>query len=225
VDAEEVAVDTLLDSRWWTFAVRALVAALLGVAVLTRQDLSTHEFSRWFGVYAMVNGLLALRATVRSFDAGNPWGDPGWDGTPTYTIDLAWRAVAAEGVLSFVVGFVALVAPIRSDRVLFGVIAGAAFAIAVAQALAARALRDLATGGWAMALAATVSVAAGLVLVASPGAAATDRMAVVGGAALAEGALLVAIAAALRRWWQATAVPRPALVLAVVPVARERARR
>lgn len=212
-------MDTLFSQRWWTFAVRALVTTLLGSAILSRQTVSLDEFSRWFGIAAMVNGAFALIAAVRQADAGNPWGDPSWDGTPTYWIDPAWRAVAAEGVVSGVAGFVVLVAPIANAQVLFGVIAGWAFAIAVAQVLAAREFSSLAIGGWSMALTAAVSVITGLVLLALHGNAAIDLMRVVGGASLVTAALMAAIALPLRRWWSTAALPQPVPVrmVAVVP--------
>jgi uncharacterized membrane protein HdeD (DUF308 family) len=212
-------MDSLLSQRWWTFAVRALVAALFGSAILTRQSVSLHEFSRWFGIAALLIGPLALYAAVRRADAGNPWGDPGWDGTSTYWLDPAWRAVAAEGVASGVAGFIVLVAPIADEQVLFGIIAGAAFAVAVAQGLAAAEFSSLAAGGWAMSLSAAVSVATGLVLVGMHGSAAIDRMRVVGAAALIEAVLLAAIAVPLQRRWSIASAPRlvPVRAVALVP--------
>jgi uncharacterized membrane protein HdeD (DUF308 family) len=192
---------------------------LLGSAILTRQTVSLHEFSRWFGIAAMVNGPLALYAVVRRADAGNPWGDPGCDGTPTYWLDAGWRAVAAEGVVSGVAGFVVLVSPIANDRTMFGIIAGAAFALAVAQALAAREFPADATGERAMALTAAVSAATGFVLIGMHGSAESDRMRVVGGAALIVAVLLAAIAVPLQRRWSAASAPQlvPVRAAALVP--------
>ena len=218
-------MDTLLRNRWWTFAVRAVAAALFGSMVLARQDLSLVDFSRWFGVAAVVNGLLALGATVIRFDAGNPWGDAGWDGTPTYAIDPHWRSLAAEAVLSFVTGAVVLVTPITGERALFGTIAGWAVAAGIAQALIAGQLQRLATGWQAMAFAAVVSFAAGLTLVAASGATATARMTVVASAALIEAAMLAAIAVPLLRSWRDAAEPLAVQVPAVVLVPARSARR
>jgi uncharacterized membrane protein HdeD (DUF308 family) len=209
-------MDTLLAKHWCAFAIRALTAAFFGSAVLARHDLALADFSRWFGIAAVVNGLLALGVTVVRFDAGNPWGDPCWDGTPTFAIDPAWRGLVAEGVVSFVTGVVVLVTPITSGRTLFGMIAGLAFATAIAQALTASQLQRRAAGWQAMAFAAVVSFSTGLTLTlaASSGATATARMTVVAVAALAEAAILVAIGAALRRLAQATATPSRVTVLA-----------
>jgi uncharacterized membrane protein HdeD (DUF308 family) len=203
-------MDTLLRNRWWTFAVRALALAVFGIAVLARQDLSPVDFSRWFGAAAVISGLLALRATVVRFDAGNPWGDPNWDGTPTYTIDLPWRSLAAEGVASFAAGVLILVTPVTSTRTLFGLIAGLALVTAVAQVLTAGQLQRFAEGSQAMAFAAVLSLAAGLTLIAASGATATARMTVVASAALIEAAALAAIAVPLLRWERVT--PAPVLV-------------
>jgi uncharacterized membrane protein HdeD (DUF308 family) len=209
-------MDTLLARRWWAFPIRALTAALFGSAVLAQHGLVLSDFSRWFGIAAVVNGLFALGATVVSFDAGNPWGDPGWDGTPTFAVDPAWRGLVAEGVVSFVTGVVVLVTPITSDRALFGLIAALAFATAIAQALTAGQLQRLAAGWQAMTSAAVVSFSTGLTLIltASSGATATARMTVVAVAALIEAAILVAIGAALRRLARAPATPSRTTVLA-----------
>jgi uncharacterized membrane protein HdeD (DUF308 family) len=192
-------MDTVIRSRWWTFIARAGVTALVGIAVLARQDLSLEDFSRWFGVAAVVNGLLALGATVVRFAAGNPWGDPGWDGTPTFAIDPAWRPLAAEGVLSFVTGLVLLVTPVTGERALFALVAALALAAGIAQAMTAEKLERLAAGWEAMGVCAVVSLGMGVFVAASSGLAADDRMKVVGGAALVEAAAFVAIGAALRR--------------------------
>jgi uncharacterized membrane protein HdeD (DUF308 family) len=218
-------VDTLLRNRWWTFAVRAVAAALFGSMVLARQDLSLVDFSRWFGVAAVANGLLALAATVVRFDAGNPWGDPNWDGTPTYAIDPSWRSLAAEAVMSFVTGAVVLVTPITGERALFGLIAGWAVATGIAQALTAGQLQRLATGWQAMAFAAVVCFAAGLTLVAASEATATARMTVVASAALIEAAMLAAIAGPLLRSWRDAAEPVAVQVPVVVLVPARSARR
>jgi uncharacterized membrane protein HdeD (DUF308 family) len=218
-------MNTVLYRHWWTFAVRAVAAALFGIAVVTRPDLSPLELSRWFGAYALVDGILAVIAAVRRFDAGNPWGDPGWDGQPTFAIDRAWRPLVAEGTLSVVAGFTVLAWPIVGDRALLAAIAGRFLATAVAQALSADRLRLSAVAGAAMALIAAVSAAAGLVLVAPPEAGATDRSGVIGGAALVTAVLLPVIAAALWRQERSVTAPRLAPVRVAAPVDGGRVRR
>jgi uncharacterized membrane protein HdeD (DUF308 family) len=207
-------VDTLLGNRWGTFALRAAVAALFGGAVLAQQDLSLGDFSRWFGVAVVVNGLLALGATVVRFEAGNPWGDPGWDGTPTFAIDPPWRPLAAEGVLSFVTGLVVLVTPVTRERPLFGVIAAVALAAGVAQGLTAVQLDRLAAGWVAMGICAAVSIGTGVLVLATDALASPDRMKIVAVAALVEAAALTAIGAELRSLTRAVPVPQGTTVLA-----------
>jgi uncharacterized membrane protein HdeD (DUF308 family) len=206
-------MDTLLINRWWTFVARAVVAGLFGGAVVARQDPSLADFSQWFGIAAVVNGLVALGATVVGFDAGNPRGDPGWDGTPTFAIDPPWRPLAAEGVLSFVTGLVVLVTPVMGERTLFWVIASLALAAGVTQALTAVQLERLAAGWQAMAVCAAVSFAAGVFAVAS-GLSVTDRMRVVAAAALVLAVAFVAIGAALRRLGRTLSIPRGTTLLA-----------
>jgi uncharacterized membrane protein HdeD (DUF308 family) len=212
---EEVTVDTLLSNRWWTFSVRALAVALFGIAVLARENRPLVEFSRWFGIAAVVSGLLTLCATVVRFDAGNPWDDPNWDGIPTFTLDLSWRPLTVQGALSFVTGAVVLVTPITSARPLFAIIAGLALTTALCQVLTAGQLQRLATGWQAMTLAAVISFCSGLTLAASSGAAATTRMTIVAGSALIEAAALVVVAVLLERSLRVAPAPLVVQVHAV----------
>jgi uncharacterized membrane protein HdeD (DUF308 family) len=195
--AKEIGMGTVLGRHWWMFALRAVVAALCGIAVLLSRDVSSLAFAHWFGVYAMVDGMLALTATVYAYDGGNPWGDPRWDDIPWYAIDDTWLPIATEGVLSFVAGFIILEWPSGGERMLPAAVGSRFLAIAVAQVLAAERLRRLSPAGAAMALAAAVSGVTGLALVVPLVAGTVNPVVVTGVAMLVEAALLAIIGSAL----------------------------
>jgi hypothetical protein len=158
---------------------------------------------------------------VVRFDAGNPWGDPGWDGTPTFAIDPPWRPLLVEGVLSFVVGLVVLVTPVTGERALFATIAVLAFGVGITQTLTAERLGRLAEGAEAMGIGAAVSFGTGVLALATDSLAVDDRMNAVAVAALIEAAAFVAVGAGLRRLDRSVPVPRGTTVLAaeLIPVA------
>jgi hypothetical protein len=155
-----------------------------------------------------------LLATVVRFDAGNPWGDPAWDGVPTYEIDPSWRPLAAEGMVGIVSGLVILITPVTGEQTLFVLIAAFAFASGVCQALSANQLGRLATGSAAMAVCAAISFAGCVIAIGTNYVALDDRIDALAGAAVVAAVALAAVGVSLVRQCRVAAVPRGTTVLA-----------
>lgn len=87
-----VSVDAPSKRYWLVFLVRALVAAILALTVTFSADHSVLLGFRVFGAFAVVSGLVAILSNWRALGAG-----------------VARSFLAAQGVVSVVLGVVALV--------------------------------------------------------------------------------------------------------------------
>jgi uncharacterized membrane protein HdeD (DUF308 family) len=67
-------VSELTTSNWWALALRGAVAILLGLVAFTMPGLTIVALVTIFGVYAFVQGVLAIMAAVRGIREHDRWG-------------------------------------------------------------------------------------------------------------------------------------------------------
>jgi uncharacterized membrane protein HdeD (DUF308 family) len=166
---------------WWVVVLRGVLAIALGVLAFVWPVVTLTSLVIVFGAYALVDGVFALLSAVRGGGA-EPW----------------WLLVL-EGGVGIGIGVLTLVAPGITALALLFYIAIWAIATGVLEIAAALALRKEIEGEWLLVLGGLVSVAFGALLIARPGAGALAVLWLIGGYAIAFGALLVLLGLKLRR--------------------------
>jgi uncharacterized membrane protein HdeD (DUF308 family) len=171
----------ILVRNWPTLALRGLLAVAFGLCLLLWPAVSVAALVILFGVFALLDGGLALIAGLQT-----PARAPG-----------RWMLLLG-GVLGLAVGCLSLGWPRLTALALLYLIAVRAMIIGLAEVLiAARLLRDLADA-WLLALVGLLSIAFGTVLVLSPASGLLALVWVIGAYALVVGVALMATAALVR---------------------------
>jgi len=139
-----------LAGNWWALLVRGIAAVLFGLAAFFWPGLTLFVLIVFFGAYALVDGILALVAGMRS--SGGRRG-----------------LLLAEGVLGVLAGLVAFFWPGMTALVLLYVIAAWAIFTGILKVVMAISLRRELENEWLMALSGVLSVLFGLILAILPG--------------------------------------------------------
>lgn len=176
----------LLSRRWWVLALRGALAVAFGIAALVWPEATVRALVILFGVYAALDGLVAL---VSALTSGRR--RPGW-----------WLLVA-EAVAGIAAGGLALIWPQVTALVLLYLIAGWAMLTGALELLAAFQLRRMIEGEWTLVLAGLVSIVLGLLLALRPGSGLVAVVLFVGVYAIAFGLLLIALGFRLRGFREA----------------------
>jgi uncharacterized membrane protein HdeD (DUF308 family) len=138
---------------WWVLALRGLVAILFGLAALFWPGLILAVLIVFFGAYALVDGILAIVAALRSSGGG-----------------MRRRLLLIEGVVGILFGLVALFWPNHTALALVYIIALWAILSGIARIVMALMLRREIENEWSIALSGVLSVILGIVLILLPGA-------------------------------------------------------
>lgn len=171
-----------LASRWNAVFWRGAIAIAFALTAFAWPIVTLTGLVLLFGLFALVDGALALSIAVRD--------EPrtGW----------SW-ALLLEGGAGIVAGALALFVPGVALKVLIGLVAVWAVATGVLEILAARALHRDGSTTTALVAGGVASLAVAVVIVAWPQIGATAIAWVLGGYALVFGIVLVALAIRLRR--------------------------
>ena len=163
-----------MSGTWWAMVLRGIVAVLFGLAALFWPGLTLFVLLVCFGVYALVDGLLAIVAGIRA-SGGRRW------------------LLLAEGALGLLAGLVVLFWPGTTALVLVYVISAWAIFTGLLKVLMAVAFRREIENGWLMILGGLLSVLFGIILGAMPGAGLVTLVWLVGIYALILGVALVVL--------------------------------
>jgi uncharacterized membrane protein HdeD (DUF308 family) len=166
---------------WWILALRGLVAIIFGILALVLPKLTLLTLVFLFGIYALINGILAL---VHAFSA--PKGCP------------RFGAMIISGIISIAAGIIAFVWPGITALSLVLLIAAWAIIGGISEIAMAIRLRHFIHHEWLMALAGVVSVLLGVAILLRPAAGALALVWWIGGFAIVIGILLVALAFRVR---------------------------
>jgi uncharacterized membrane protein HdeD (DUF308 family) len=163
-----------ISGTWWAMVVRGIVAVLFGLAALFWPELTLFVLLICFGIYALMDGMLAIVAGIRTY-GGRRW------------------LLLAEGALGFLAGLVALFWPGTTALVLVYVISAWAIFTGLLKVAMAVAFRTEIENGWLMILGGMLSVLFGVILGAMPGAGLVTLVWLIGIYALILGVALVVL--------------------------------
>jgi uncharacterized membrane protein HdeD (DUF308 family) len=134
--------------RWWTIALRGLVAIAFGILAMVAPGAAIVSLVLLFGVYAIIDGVLALVLASRRVQ---PRG-----------------ALIARGIVSIAAGIIAFVWPGITAFALLFVIAGWAIVAGILDIVTAIQMRKQLEGEWLLGLEGALAVAFGVLLLLSP---------------------------------------------------------
>jgi uncharacterized membrane protein HdeD (DUF308 family) len=163
-------------SSWWALVLRGLAAIGFGVLAFLWPHITLTALVFLWGAYALVDGVLAIAAGVKSHGENKRW----------------W-VMLLEGILGVAAGVIAFVIPGITALVLLIVIAAWAMVTGVFEIAAAIQLRKFIKGEWLLGLAGVASVLFGVALLLNPGAGAIALVWVIGAYAIFFGVLLIAL--------------------------------
>jgi uncharacterized membrane protein HdeD (DUF308 family) len=143
------AINASLAQRWWTIALRGVIAVLFGLIALAAPGAALLSLALLFGVYLLVEGVVGLVAALRAGGHGR------------------WGGLLTEAVVNIVVGLIALAMPAAAVvafvllMAVWGLISGVLMLIGAFRLHASH-------GRWWLALGGVASVVWGVLLVAAP---------------------------------------------------------
>jgi uncharacterized membrane protein HdeD (DUF308 family) len=172
-----------LSQNWWLVVLRGVLAVLFGVSALIWPGITWLTLIILFGVYAIVDGLIAI-----------------WTGFSRTRETSRWWTFLLEGLLNIGAGLVALIWPGLATLVLIYMIAFWAVFTGVLEILAAIRLRHEITNEWFLALGGVLSIGLGILLFLQPAAGSLAIIWMIAGYALVFGILLVILGFRLRNW-------------------------
>jgi len=163
-----------MSGTWWAMVLRGIAAVLFGLAALFWPGLTLFVLLVYFGVYALVDGLLAIVAGIKA-SGGRRW------------------LLLVEGAPGLLAGLVVLFWPGTTALVLVYVISAWAIFTGLLKVLMAVAFRREIENGWLMILGGLLSVLFGVILGAMPGAGLVTLVWLVGIYALILGVAMVVL--------------------------------
>ena len=164
----------LFTKNWWVLLLRGIVAVLFGILAITRPGITLAVLVLLFGIYAVVDGCLALFAAIG-----------GWSHR-----EDRWLLLL-EGFIGIGAGILTLRAPGITTVALLFFIAAWALATGVLRIVAAIRLRKEITGEFWLALSGIASVVFAFLVMMNPAAGALAIAWLIGWYALFLGAMLV----------------------------------
>jgi uncharacterized membrane protein HdeD (DUF308 family) len=172
----------VLSRNWWALALRGIVAILFGLAAFFLPGITLAVLILLFGAFALVDGIFAIVAAVR-----------------THRRNERWWLLLVEGVLGVLAGVVAFLWPGLTALALLYLVAAWAIITGVLEIVGAIRLRKEIEGEWALILGGILSVIFGVLLAALPGVGILALVWLIGAYAIVAGVLLLAAALRARR--------------------------
>lgn len=172
----------ILTQRWWAVTLRGVAALLFGLMALIWPGITLLALVVLFGVYALVDGIVALGSAVIG---------------GRRTLGKRWL-LAFEGAAGLIAGIMAFAWPAATTLVLLWLIAAWAMVTGLLEIVAAIRLRSEIRGEWLLALSGSLSVLFGILLVVWPATGALALVMLIGAYAIALGAVFIGLGVHLR---------------------------
>ena len=166
---------------WWLYALRGVAAIIFGVLAFTRPGATVLALVLVFGIYAIIDGVLAIIAAFQMREVVDRW----------------W-VLLLEGLAGILFGVIALVYPLLTAGALLLMIAFWAIITGIMEIVAAIRLRQEINNEWALILTGILSIILGVILVAFPGAGSLALVWMIGFYAVFFGGLMIYLAFKVR---------------------------
>lgn len=176
-------MDQLLSRAWWVLALRGAVALIFGIAALVWPGITLLVLVALFAAFALLGGIVCIVGALRN-----------------RTFDRGWWLVLLLGILSVVVGVVAVLHPGATVFVLVLLMAAQALATGVLDIAVAIRLRKVIEHEWLLIVTGVLSILFGVLVVLFPPAGAFALAFIVAFYAIVTGVLLLLLANRARKW-------------------------
>jgi uncharacterized membrane protein HdeD (DUF308 family) len=170
----------VLVRNWWALALRGALAVLFGIAAFLVPGLTVAFLIALFGVYALIDGVLAIVAGVKAAEHHERFG-----------------SLLLRGIAGIAAGIVAFIFPGPTAVILTLMIGAWAIVTGVLEIVAAVHLHR-AHGEWLLIVNGVLSVVFGLLLVVAPGLGLLTLVWIIGGYAILFGLIMLTLAFRLR---------------------------
>ena len=172
-----------LTSNWWALALRGAITILLGLVALTMPGITITALVYVFGVYAFVEGVLAIMAAMRGIRDHDLWG---------------WMVI--EGIVCIAAAVVAFLVPGAGALAIVWLVAAWAIVTGALEIAAGIKLRKIIEGEWLLILAGALAVVLGFYIASRPGAGVVLLATWLGIYAIFAGILTIMLAFRIRNW-------------------------
>jgi uncharacterized membrane protein HdeD (DUF308 family) len=172
-----------LTSNWWALALRGAITILLGLVALTMPGITITALVYVFGVYALVEGVLAIMAALRGIKEHDRWG---------------WMLI--EGIVCIAAALVAFIVPNAGALAIVWLVAAWAIVTGVLEIAAGVKLRKIIEGEWMLILAGVLAVVLGFYIASRPSAGVVLLATWLGIYAIFAGILTIMLAFRIRNW-------------------------
>jgi len=172
-----------LSQNWWLVVLRGILGILFGVLAFVWPQITWLTLIIMFGVYAIVDGIIAIVSGLSRTRASSRW----------------W-VFLVEGSIGIGAGIVALVWPGVTSLVLIYMIAIWAVITGILEIAAAIRLRNEISNEWVLGLGGLISIGLGVLLFFQPAAGGLAIIWTIAAYALIFGVLLVILGFRLRNW-------------------------
>jgi len=169
--------------NWWMLALRGVLAIIFGLIALLAPGIALLAFVYVFGVYALIDGIMAAYIAIRERGSLSRW---------------AW--ILFEGLLGIIAGIVAFIYPGLTALVLLYIVAIWAVVTGIMEIVTAIAIRGFTAREWALGLAGILSILFGIVLFIFPGTGLLSILWLVGVYSIVFGILFIVRAFQMRSW-------------------------
>jgi len=171
----------VFSSSWWALVLRGIFAILFGVMAFIWPQLTLTVLVFLFGAYALVDGVVAIFAGIKS-----------------HADYKRWWLLLVEGIFSVIAGVLAFLLPDLTALALLILIAAWAIVTGAFEIRAGIQIRKYVTGEWLLVLAGAVSVIFGVALLINPRIGALALVWLIGAYAIVFGVLLIGLGFKLR---------------------------
>jgi uncharacterized membrane protein HdeD (DUF308 family) len=180
-----------LARNWWVIVLRGVIAILLGLAAFLWPGLTWLALVFVFGIYAIADGLLSVITGVRRSKN-----------------ESRWWVFLLEGLVSIIVGVIAILQPGFTALVLLLLIAAWAIVTGVLEIVAAIRLRREISNEWWLVLGGIASVIFGILLVFQPAAGSLALIWILGAYEILFGIFFIFLGLRLRKWGEQSRTDR-----------------
>ena len=176
-------MERLLSRTWWVLALHGAIALLFGIMALAWPGITLLVLVSLFAAFALLVGAVTVAGALKH-----------------RSMDLGWWLMLLLGIVSLVVGVIAVYQPGATLFALVLLMAANALVTGILEIFVAIRLRKEIEHEWLLALIGVVSIVFGILVLAFPPAGALALALFVSFYASAIGILLLALAFRARRW-------------------------
>jgi uncharacterized membrane protein HdeD (DUF308 family) len=173
-------MDTWME-LWWTVALRAGAAIVLGVIAFALPGVTLAAIVLLFGVYALIDGALTLIAAARELRIHGRWG-----------------VMMFEGLIGIAAGVIAVLWPGIGALALTLLVAAWALSTGVLEIIMAIRLRRVIAGEWLLIIGGALSIVLAILVALYPGVGALAIIWWIGAYAIAYGIIMLTFALRMR---------------------------